>query len=256
MNGEFKERIATRRQVRRAKKIAAVDQNRGKRMFVAWILFILALVFIVAEGAGVYLAKKEYERQRAVELSSNLVSDLAIMSVALQTGNQALFDQNFNKYRVDLAEYNTNNHVRQNDTEKLAKLNTYEKTLLDDAAVIKELNQLHSMLNQLALIASANDIVDDVTSYRQNLIKLEENVMELQTDQLKDIKTELLNATNQLESQLESIAICVNVCPSSTFDSKRDVFKTTVTDTNAKLNGLNEKLVEQYSPHQYILLLQ
>lgn len=112
------------------------------------------------------------------------------------------------------------------------------------------------MLNQLSLIAPTNDIVEDLTSYRQNLIKLEENVNSIKAEQLKEIKTELLALTVELESQLESIAICVNVCPSSTFDSKRDFLKTTITDAIAKLNGMNDKLVERYSPHQYILLLQ
>ena len=256
MSGRLKEHIATRRRVRQAKKIAAVDQNRGKRKLVAWLLFVLLIIFVVAEGAGVYLARKEYERQHAAELESDIISNLAIMSAALQTGNQALFEQNFNAYRTDLARLNKNNYARQNSADKLAKLNDYEKVINDDAGVILELNQLHSMLNQLSLIASTNDIVEDLTSYRQNLIKLEENVNSIKAEQLKEIKTELLALTVELESQLESIAICVNVCPSSTFDSKRDFLKTTITDAIAKLNGMNDKLVERYSPHQYILLLQ
>ena len=256
MSGRLKEHIATRRQVRQAKKIAAVDQNRGKRKVIAWVLFILFIVFVVAEGAGIYLAKKEYERQYAAELTSNIISDLAIMSAAFQTGNQALFEQNLNEYRNDLAQLNKNNYAHQNSADKLAKLNNYERVITNDAQVVSELNQLHSMLNQLNLIASANDIVEDLTSYRQNLIKLEENIASIKTEQLKNVKTELLALTVELESQLESIAICVNVCPSSTFDSKRDLFKTTITDAIAKLNSMNEKLVERYSPHQYILLLQ
>lgn len=256
MSETLRERIATRRKVRYAKKIAAVDQNRGKRKAVAWLLLVVAIIVVAAECVGLFMAKKEYERQRATEISSNLVSNLAIMSAALQTGNQALFDQNFNEYRAYLIQYNTNNYVRQNESEKLNRLNEYEKILVDDASVIRELNQLHSILNQLNLIAATDDIVEDLTSYRQNLIKLEENVVTLKTDQLQDAKKILLDTTDKLESQLDSIAICVNVCPSSTYNDKRTLFNSTITDASAKLNSANDALVERYSPHQYILLLQ
>ena len=256
MRAELKEHLSTKRKIRQAKRLAAVDQNRPKRMRLIVILIICAVILLASECFGLYYTKLEHDRQHADETASNMVSDLAIMSVALQSGNQALFEQNFNEFQKDLTEYSQNHYVQQNSKDNLSRLQNYATILRDDAATISEMNQLHSMLNQLSLIAESDNLVENLAAYRQNLVKLEENLVEVDAEQLQDARKMLEGSTNELEAQLESIAICVNVCPSSTIKDKKELFTETISDAVAKFETLNETLVERYSPHQYILLLQ
>jgi hypothetical protein len=256
MKNELREHVKTKRKIRQAKRISAVDQTRGKRMFRAWLFLAIVVVFVIAECVGLFLAKRESDRQKSVDIQNQMVADLAIISTAFQSGNQPLFDKNFANYQTHLNAYSNNDYVKYFQSDRVEQLQNYATTLKDNMETIKQLNQLHAMLNQLGLIAETDDLVDNITSYRQNLIKLDENIKSITVEELKEVKKELEKTTAELESQLDSVAICVNVCPANTIKDKYELFNSTIKDSNAKFSTLNDQLAKKYSPDELILLLQ
>ena len=105
MKNELREHVKTKRKIRQAKRISAVDQTRGKRIFRAWLFLAIVVVFVIAECVGLFLAKRESDRQKSVDIQNQMVADLAIISTAFQSGNQPLFDKNFANYQTHLNTY-------------------------------------------------------------------------------------------------------------------------------------------------------
>ena len=44
MKNELREHVKTKRKIRQAKRISAVDQTRGKRVFRAWLFLAIVVV--------------------------------------------------------------------------------------------------------------------------------------------------------------------------------------------------------------------
>lgn len=256
MRENIAQHLVARSRVRKAKMISALDQTRRKRAVFAAVAVIIIGVFIVAECIGLVFAKREHDRQESIKLSSEIISNLAIISSSLQSGNQGLYDKSFNNLNRNVDHYRKNAYTKRYDARKAKALEEYVITLAHDRATISQINQLHAMLNQLSLIAESDDLVSNISAFRQNLIKLDENIAQIDSDNLASVKAELLSMTDQLEKQLEAITICVNVCPENIIADKVKLFEAQVKDGVAKISTLNEHIVEKYSPDRYILLLQ
>ncbi|MBQ8156969.1 hypothetical protein IJ102_01065 [Candidatus Saccharibacteria bacterium] len=256
MKNTFFEQVTMRRRVRQAKRRSAVDQTRSYRRRVASVLFVIAVLFILLESIGLSFAKNQHDQDRATDISADIVSDLAIISSALQSGNQALYDKSYNQFTHDLAAYLANNYVQYHQADRAAKLKEYYSLLHDNAETIRQLNYLHSMLLQLGNVSRDGELAARLSDYRQNLQKLESSLDAVDATELSSAKQELKELSANLKEQLDGIIVCTNICPDHAIDDKRQNFIKSVEAVRQKIDQLNTELNARYSPAPYILLLQ
>ena len=136
--------MSTRRQdrkaVRKANRIAAIDQEKPKRNFRKVAVIIAAAIFVVVESFLLLSSKVHYDYDESVKVAEEMTIQLSMINTSLQTGNKALFEESLTNFREQLNLFEENEYVKKNASDLLGRLQKYSATFTDDAALAVDVN--------------------------------------------------------------------------------------------------------------------
>ena len=111
--------MSTRRQdrkaVRKANRIAAIDQEKPKRNFRKVVVIIVAAIFVVVESFLLLSSKVHYDYDESVKVAEEMTIQLSMINTSLQTGNKALFEESLTNFREQLNLFEGNEYVKKNN---------------------------------------------------------------------------------------------------------------------------------------------
>lgn len=248
-----------RRAVRRANRIAAIDQEKPKRTFRRWVIIVAALFVLAAECYVLMLAKIQSDQQASIEISNDLALSLSQLSIALQQGNAAQYTQATADFRTNLQRFDENSYVHNHATTLIDQLKNYDATLIADADIITELTELHLAINKINDTASGAlaSTVDVVQLYylRDDYRDLRTSLDRVQSASLQALKAQLISLSDELINYLDSAAVCINVCAEQTLAEKQNAMQGIYRHYAAELTTQSEAISAAYNPNALILAL-
>lgn len=248
-----------RRAVRRANRIAAIDQEKPKRTFRRRVIIIAALFALAAECYVLMLAKVQSDQQASIEISNDLALSLSQLSTALQQGNAAQYTQATIDFRTNLQRFDENSYAHDRATTLINQLKNYDATLVADADIITELTELHLAINKIDDTASSAlaSIIDAVQLFylRDDYRDLRTSLNRIQSASLQALKMQLISLSDELINYLDSAAVCINVCAEQTLVEKQNVMQEIYQRYAAELATQSEAISAAYNPNALILAL-
>ena len=246
-----------RRAVRRANRIAAVDQEKSKRSFRRVVIIIVACVFLAVECYILSFAKERYDYRRSVVVSDEMVINLSMISSALQNGNMALYDESITEFRANLDIFRKNAYVRHYAEELVEKLDNYSSVLTEDVDIILELLELRVATNIIMSTAddAINSDIDAVKVYyiRDDYTALRDGLEKIHAEPLKAIKEKLISLSDEMIKYSDNAAVCIGVCADNTLAEKQRIINDIASRYNDELNKIGEEISEKYNPNSLIL---
>ena len=246
-----------RRAVRRANRIAAVDQEKSKRTFRRCFVVIAALVVIALESYVLSFAKERYDYRESAKISDEIAIELSMISSAFQNGNRALYDETIVSLRFHLNQFQKNAYVRHHAKELAAKLDNYSSVLTEDSDIISELIELRVATN--IIMSTANDAlnsdIDAVRVYyiRDDFIALRDGLEKIKTEPLQNIKERLISLSDELIKYSDNAAVCIGVCADNTLTEKQKIISDITERYADDLGKQGEAISEKYNPNSLIL---
>ncbi|MCQ2570830.1 MAG: hypothetical protein MJ154_01085 [Candidatus Saccharibacteria bacterium] len=195
----------------------------------AVLVFVLVFVFFGAEVFAVCTAKNNYDYGRAKESSEELSVELGLISSSLSSGNKKLFEDSIERYNATLAGFANNEYVHRRHPELLNSLREYGNKLKTNR---DEINEFLELSAALASIESELQISDGKKIEAVNFYNLQETFQKLldvlekiESENISTIKEPLESFSKEIISLSESTAICISVCPKSSFAEKQGKLK-------------------------------
>ncbi len=246
-----------RRAVRKANRIAAIDQEKSKRIFRRYVIVIIAIIILALEGYILSFAKERYDYRESVKISDEMTINLSMINSALQGGNLALYEESVGQYRANLDLFNKNSYVRHHAKDLSDKLNNYSCVLTEDTDVIMELIELRVATN--AIVATASDAIssdiDAVKVYylRDDYIAMRDGLEKIKSEQLAELKNKLISLSEELIKFTDNTAVCIGICADNTLNEKQTAMNN-ISERYAKdLADLGEQISVKYNPNSLIL---
>lgn len=228
-----------------------------KRRNYAVFAFVLAFIFFGAEVFAVCTAKNQYDYDRAKKTAEELSVELGLISSSLNSGNKKLYDDSVSRYRATLAEFSENEYSFHRQPELLNRLRDYSNKLKDDETKLNEFMELSAALSSihLELQLSNNKKFDAANFYRieATFQNLRESLDKVQSEELKDLKAKLDSFAQDIISLSEGSAICVSVCPKSSFEEKQKKMQELKTRYEKDFEALDSDASKDYNPSDLIL---
>lgn len=248
-----------RRAVRRANRIAAVDQEKSKRVFRRTTIIIVACIFLALECYVLSFAKERYDYRRSVVISDEMTINLSMISSAFQNGNLALYEESIAEYRANLDLFRKNAYVRHHASELVEKLDDYSSVLTEDIDIILELIELRVTTNIIASTANdaINSDIDAVKVYyiRDDYTALRDGLEKINAEPLKPIKEKLISLSDEMIKYADNAAVCIGVCSDNTLTEKQRVINEIVSRYSEELDKMGNNVSEKYNPNHLILNL-
>lgn len=253
--------MSTRRQdrkaVRKANRIAAIDQEKPKRNFRKVVVIIVAAIFVVVESFLLLSSKVHYDYDESVKVAEEMTIQLSMINTSLQTGNKALFEESLTNFREQLNLFEENEYVKKNASDLLGRLQKYSATFTDDAALVNQIMEIRVATNSISATATeAKDTqVDAVKVYaiRDDYTALRGGLESINAPELKGIKEKLISLSDEIIKFTDSAAVCVSICAENTLNDKQDGIKDIIGRYEADLAKESKEKSEKYSPNQLIL---
>lgn len=233
--------------------------KKNSRRNYAALGFIIAFIFFGIEVFAVCTAKNQYDYSRAKESAEELSVELGLVSSALDSGNRKLYDDSLSRYRATLSTFSENEYSYRHQAELIKQLRDYNNKLKDSEPEIAEFMELSAALSGLnsELFNADSDKLDAVNFYhiQETFQHLRESLDKMKSEKLTPLKTKLDDFAKDIISLTESSAICISVCPKSSFEGKRDKLKEIKERYAKELNELSKKASEDYNPSEIIIRL-
>lgn len=214
-------------------------KNNAPRNF-AVLAFAIAFVFFGAEVFAVCTAKNQYDHDRAKSTAEELSVELGLISSALNSGNKKLYDESVSRYRTTLATFNKNEYSHNRQADLLVELRDYNNLLKDNKDKISEFLELSAALSgvysELQLADTESEF--DATNFyhmQETFQSLRDTLDRIKSEDLKGVKEKLDEFASEVMNLAESSAICVSVCPKSSFEEKQK-----------KLQEIKEKYINEF----------
>ena len=233
-------------------------KNNAPRNY-AVLGFVVAFVFFGVEVFAVCTAKKQYDYSRAKETAEELSVELGLVSSALNSGNKKLFDESVSRYRVTLANFNKNDYSHNYQSDLLVELRDYNNLLKDNKEKIDEFLELSAALSGIysELQMTDSEKFDSVNFYRirETFQHLRDALDKIESEDLKDVKEKLDAFAQDIMSLAESSAICVSVCPKSSFADKQKKLQEIKEKYSKDFEALELGASKKFSPSELIVKL-
>lgn len=225
----------------------------------AVLAFASAFIFFGAEVFGVCTAKNIYDHNRAKTTAEELSVELSLVSSALNTGNKKLYNESLSRYRVTLAEFSRNEYMHYAQAGLLNKLRDYSNLLRDSSEEIDiflELSAALASVHSELQLADAEEL-DIANFYRiqETFRHLREALDKIKSEELKDVKGKLDSFAQEIMSLSESSAICISVCPKSSFEEKQKKIQEIKARYEKDFNNIGLDASKDYNPSELILML-
>ena len=221
--------------------------------------FIIAFVFFGVEVFAVCTAKNQYDYDRAKKSAEELSVELGLISSSLNSGNKKLYDDSISRYRATLSEFSENEYSFHRQPELLKKLRDYSNKLKDDDAKISEFMELSAALSAIHSELQLSDAgkLDAANFYRiqETFQHLRDSLDKVQSEDLKDLKAKLDSFAQDIISLSQNSAICVSVCPKSSFEEKQKKIQEIKARYEKDFETLDADVSKDYNPSELILEL-
>lgn len=234
-------------------------KQTSRRNF-AVLAFMIAFVFFGVEVFAVCTAKNQHDHDRAKSTAEELSVELGLISSALNAGNKKLFNESVVGYRIALAEFNKNEYSHYKHADLLVELRDYNNQLKENKEKIEEFLELSAAL---AGIHSELQLADtdkfDATNFyhmQETFQHLRDALDKIESDDLKEIKEKLDVFAQDVMSLAESSAICVSVCPKSSFEDKQKKLQEIKEKYTKDFETLEQDISQKFSPSELITKLK
>ena len=246
-----------RRAVRRANRIAAIDQEKPKRTFRRVVIIAIAVVFFIVEAFLLLSSKVRYDYSESVKIADEMTIQLSMINSSLQVGNRALFEESLANFREQLGLFEKNEYVKKNASDLLGRLEKYSATLTDDAVLVEQIIEIRVATNSILSTATeAKDVkVDAVKVYaiRDDYVALRGGLEKINAPDLKGIKEKLISLSDEVIRFTDSAAVCVGICAENTLNDKQNGIKDIIGRYESDLAKESKEKSEKYNPNQLII---
>jgi hypothetical protein len=225
----------------------------------AVLAFIIAFVFFGVEVFAVCTAKNQHDYDRAKSMAEELSVELGLVSTAFNSGNKKLYDDSVARYRVTLANFSENEYLHHSQPELLSELRDYSNTLKENQEKISEFLELSAALSNIysELQLSDTEKLDATNFYHTQDIyqRLRDVLDEIESEELKDVKEKLDSFAQEIISLSENSAICVSVCPKSSFEEKQSSLSSIKEKYAKEFESISLDASKKFSPSELIIKL-
>lgn len=233
-----------------------LKEDSKRKMRRVAILLMLAF-FVIMECFVLSSAKYRHDHSESVGVAEEMSLQLSLISVALKSGNQAMYADAVTKYRAALDEFAKNNYVRKSAKNLLNSLEQYSATLLEDSELIGQMTELSIAANTITTAANdaqkstvdaakAYSIANDYKSFRDALDRIT-------APELQDLKSKLISMSNEIAQTIENSAVCIAVCSGEILAQKQSAINVVVERYGEDIEALSLALSKKYDPNQLIL---
>ena len=237
-----------------------MSKKNNKPRNYAVLAFAVAFIFFGAEAFAVCTAKRQYDYDRAKETAEELSVELGLVSSALNSGNKKLFDESVSRYRITLADFNKNDYSHNYQADLLVELRSYNNLLKDNKEKIDEFLELSAALSSIhsELQMADSGKLDATNFYRvQGTFRhLRDALDKIESEDLKDVKDKLDIFAQDIMGLAESSAICVSVCPKSSFEDKQKKLQEIKEKYSKEFDDLELGASKKFSPSELIVKLR
>lgn len=222
----------------------------------AVLAFILVFVFFGAEVFSVCTAKNNYDYKRAKETSEELSVELGLISSSLSSGNKKLFEDSLARYNTTMADFTDNEYVYRRHPELLNSLRDYGNMLRTNQNEINEFLELSAALSGIKseLQLSDSGKLEAVNFYnlQETFQKLLDVLEKVESENIATIKEPLESFSKEIISLSENTAICISVCPKSSFAEKQEKLKKIKEKYSDTLKDASSAASEKYDMSELI----
>ena len=249
------ERHRTRRKIRKANRIARVDDHRSRRKIITVVLIVSLVAFVTIEIFSLIDAKRTHDRNLVRGLANDLVIDLSVINASFASNNHALLRDAHQQYRITLAELNRNGYMKRYQQNILNDLNEYDEILQgeeENTRLIKLRTAIMMLQEELQNTATEKVSTKSVIELKEHFLDFRDILEGLDGERFAEIKTQLINYSDELVTVIDRISVCVGTCTESTFKTRstelQDIFK----KYDEKLMELDAAVSDYYSPAELV----
>ena len=245
----------TRREIRKANRIARVDTRRNQRLLISIALILFAVLFIIIELLGIMQAKRAHDQELARNLANEAMIELSLVNAGLTSSNQTMLKDAHQQYRKTLEQFNQNDYMKNQQRDLLEQLNNYDQILSNEEKTA-ELTKL-----QIAIMMLEKEIEDtdlkkistkSMIATKESFEDFRNSLEGLDNKRFIPLISELTNYSNEIVAVLDKTAVCVGTCTEKVFKDRNVELEKIFEKYQNALTSFDAEISEYYSPAKLV----